>query len=376
MSDSPRFEVVVIVPNLSAYLKEPINQLYPWKSPLLNRDDRQTIPFLKEFQADVNVVDNHYPPAKLSPLLVNVWHGSGWRGLQDKAHFKEVYRSIKRLTGLNPDKPNPALIWTTAGETRRQYRIGVSGFHPDNVLATGQTYTDDIVQNKISRDAALCYYPPDFAGKKICLFAPTWHFGRIFSHWGDDEAIIQSMIERLSSINGALILRMHDRKRFDAAYLAQIESLCARYNNVVVKFKDEHQDNLLDMTVADCMVSNYSSMLTFFYGTGKPSIHAYPFEKGRQRFLYRIWKRGKVRVMEAPVGDNIWSLSPEETGGPIAHSVQETLDLVEMALTDSTIGNSMARQFIEKHCAPYDGNRCGVLSDIIEQRADQLQRHN
>ena len=376
LSASPRFEVVVAAVNVSHYQKEPINRLYPLPCRLLERDDKNTLKFLERFQADVTVVDNHYPPAPLSRLLVNVWHGFGWRGPEDKSQFKEVYRSIRRVTGRTPGEPNPALMWICAGETSREYRIRVTGFHPANVWATGQPYTDDMVCPKISKHSAIAFYPEQFAQRKICLFAPTWHFGRIFSHWGEDTAILAHLIDSVDEIGGALILRLHDRKRFDAGYAAQLEAFGKRRNNVVVKFRDEHQDNLLDMTVADCMVSNYSSMLTFFYGTGKPSIHLYPFEKGREANRYRIWKRGKVREKEAREPFGVWSLSPAEAGGPIACSVEETMHWIKAALADDTTGRQAARQFIEKHCAPYDGGRCKAIADLIQERVDRLHKED
>ena len=105
----PQFEVVLAVPGLHAYLKEPINRLYPLTCPLIERDDRRATDSLKRFGADVTVVDNHYPPERLSPLLVNVWHGFGWRGPEGRAQFKDVYRSIKRLTGVAPDNAQPGI---------------------------------------------------------------------------------------------------------------------------------------------------------------------------------------------------------------------------------------------------------------------------
>lgn len=372
MSSAPRFEAVAAVPNRRAYLQEPINQVYPLPCQLLERDDPQTWKHLQRFAADVTVVDNHYPPARLSPLLVNVWHGFGWRGPEDRVRFKETFRSIRKLTGTPADQSNAAFMWVCAGETNRRYRIHTTGFHPDTVFATGQAYTDDMVRARISRDAALAYYPRHFARKKIVLFAPTWHFGRIFSHWGDDLAILREMAARIDAAGGALILRMHDRKRFDSAYLTQLEAFCRRRGNVVVKFKDEQQDNLLDLTVADCMVSNYSSLLTFFYGTGKPCIHLYPFEREREPPSYRIWKNGKVREMKAPTPDVVWSLSPLETGGPIAYSVPELLNWIDVALADPATGRPAALQFIAKHCAPYDGNRCQALAELIRQRVRRL----
>jgi hypothetical protein len=373
LSASPQFKVVVAALNVKQYLLEPINRLYPLQCQILDRSDRNTLKYLRRFQADVTVVDNHYPPEPLSPLLANVWHGFGWRGPEDKSQFKEIYRSIKRLTGLPPDRPNPALMWICAGNTNRGHRIRVTGFHPDNVLAVGQPYTDDIVHPKISKEAAIAYYPSQFANRKICLFAPTWHFGRIFSHWGDDIAIIEKMTARIEAAGGALIIRLHDRKRFGKAYAEQIEALSSRWAHLLVKFKDEQQDHLLDITAADCMVSNYSSMLTFFYGTGKPAIHLYPFRRGEEAPVYRVWKRGRVREMRTPDPGGIWSLSPMETGGPVVYSAPEAFEQMEAALADASIGRAAALQFIAKHCEPYDGNRCKSLADLIQQRVKRLQ---
>ena len=142
---------------------------------------------------------------------------------------------------------------------------------------------------------------------------------------------------------------------------------------MVVKFKDEQQDNLLDLTVADCMVSNYSSMLTFFYGTVILPFTYTPSKKDGEQPLYRTWKNGNVRERKASDPRGIWSLPPEDTGGPIAYSAQEALDQLETALVDDTTGRSAALGFIAKHCAPYDGGRCQALAELIQQRVKRLR---
>ena len=68
-----------------------------------------------------------------------------------------------------------------------------------------------------------------------------------------------------------MILRLHDSFRFEPAYRDFITGLARRHSNVLLKFKDHHPDNLLDMQVSDVLMTNYSSIANLFYATSSPA---------------------------------------------------------------------------------------------------------
>ena len=371
------FEIVVVTEDVAGYLREPLARLRPPKFRLMEKNDPATLTYLSEtFRPDVTVVDNHFPPKRLSPALLNVWHGFGWKGPEDREQFREVHKSIERLTGRAADVPNPLFRFINGGETNREYRTHVTGFAAENQVAAGQAFTDDIVQPGLTRDELLPLYPAAFAqpGRKVCLFAPTWHFGKIFSHWEattgcDDIALLERIFRKLGELDCALILRMHDRKRFEPEYLSALEAAAARNPLVMVKYKDADRDNLLDLLLADVAISNYSSILTFFYGTGRPSIHIYPVNRDAEVSYYRVWKDGKVREKRAPDHAYIWSLPPEENGGLMVESFDALLSSIEHSLREPDVCRARSAEFIARHCAPYDGHTCERIAGELTRLA-------
>lgn len=371
LAEHDRFEVVVVTEDAKKWHTEPIAQVIPPTYTVMEKNDPDTLRYLQtDFKPLVTVVDNHYPPKKLSPFLINVWHGFGWKGPEDRKAFNTVFKNVKKLTGISADTPNPYFRFVCGGNTNFEYRIHVTGFAPENVLPLGQAFTDDIVNNQIRKEDIQRFYPDIFANRKVCLFAPTWHFGRIFAHLGDDIEILENIFKKLDELDCALILRMHDRKRFEPEYLEALETLARKHPLVMLKYKDTDRDNLLDMCISDIMMSNYSSILTFFYGTFRPSIHIYPVNKNFETSYYRVWKNGAVRVEKAPEENYIWSLDPVENGGLVAHSVADIEASIENAVSDSDCCREKSSAFLAKHTAPYDGHVCENITDAIIQMVD------
>lgn len=361
-----RFDPMVVLEGLDAYSREPISKLARVGCPLLDRAASDTRARLSAFEPTVLVVDNHYPPMRVAPALVNVWHGFGWRGPEDREAFAGVFADIEKHTGISPAVPNPYLRWITAGPTNLEHRLHVTGFHADNLRPAGQAFVDDVMSASWTRADLAPFYPAAFRGKRVALFAPTWHFGRIFAHWGDDMAVLERLFAFLAAHDVALILRMHDRKRFEASYLLGLERLASRHEHVLFKYKDEAQDNLLDLLVSDLMISNYSSILTYFYATGRPSIHVHPVDRDAQASVYRYWKRGKVRSKTAEAS-YVWSLDPDENGGLVVESQDELEAAILLGLTEPDCCTARSRQFVKAHCAPYDGRNCERIAAIVEE---------
>ena len=140
-------------------------------------------------------------------------------------------------------------------------------------------------------------------------------------------------------------------------------------NNVMIKFKDHHRDNLLDILVSDFMISNYSGILTYYYVTGKPSIHLYPVRKGQTEFTYTIWKKGKLRQEKAPSKDYVWKLPAEQNGGLMADSLDSLLAGISRSVQDPDCCREKSRLFMEEHLTPIDpGERvCQRIGDAVRR---------
>jgi hypothetical protein len=370
------FSPLVVLDGRDAYATEPIERLVPAGAPLLDRADPETARKVEAFAPAVLVVDNHYPKARIAPALVNVWHGFGWRGPEDRAAFESVFRDVAKHTGRAPSEPNPYFRWISAGQTNLEHRVHVSGFHADNVRASGQAFVDDVMRAAQTwrREDLLQFYPQSFRDRKVLLFAPTWHFGKIFAHWGDDMAILERLFRFVADRGAALIVRMHDKKRFEPGYLADLEQLARRHQSVLLKYKDDNQDNLVDIAFADAMISNYSSILTYFYATGRPSIHIHPVARGDESSVYRYWKGGKLRT-KVEDASYIWSLDADQHGG-LAVSTQDELEAaIDRALAEPGCCAERSRRFVADHCAPYDGRNCERVAAEIREVGEYALRH-
>jgi len=217
----------------------------------------------------------------------------------------------------------------------------------------------------IPRERALSYYPKSFADRKVALIACTWHYGSVFSHWGDDIKLFGRMFAHLSARGCAAILRMHEKKRYEPEYLRALEKLAGTHDDVLLKYKDMDRDSLLDLTVSDLMVSNFSSILNYFYATKRPSIHIYPVASGDKTFLWRIWKRGKVREKKVASAHYVWKLPPGENGGIMVSRFEELISALSRALADPGCCRRASTAFMERHMAPVDGNSSSRIAEAL-----------
>jgi hypothetical protein len=366
MCNDARFDPVVVLEQRDNYLNEPIQKLLPVTCPLWEQSDPDIFKKIKSFDPRVTVVDNHFPPKKLSPYLFVLWHGLGWKGPNDVKEFASVHKSIKKLTGCSSMKPNPFFRWQCFGPTDLEHRHTVSGFAGENLLNLGSAFSDELLHPKVTKEEALQFFPENFKNRKVALIALTWHYGRAFSHWGDDFDLFSKLFDHLDSLGCAAIVRMHDRMRFEKEYLRDLERLVQSHEFCMMKFKDENRDSLLDIVVSDVMVSNFSSILNYQYATFKPSIHVYPVKEADETFLWRTLKNGKINIKKVASANYVWKLPPEENGGLMVKSFDELLDAFRTSLEDPTCCKAASETYIRRHMAPVDGTTCArIATEII-----------
>jgi hypothetical protein len=358
LSSRDDFEIVVALENADAYRGGAMQTIRPLSCRLLERETRETASCLGDFAPDITIVDNHFPRRRLSKRLFVLWHGFGWKGPNDVKEFKTVHKSVKRLTGVSGMRPNTDFLWQCFGPTDVEHRHAVSGFARENLRSLGAAMTDGIVAPLFSREDALAFYPPGFSKRRIALLAFTWHYGTVFSHWGDELRLFRRLLDELDSMGFAVVLRMHDRRRYDPGYLGDLQRIVCERGHAIIKYSGESRDNLLDIAVADLMISNFSSILNYFYATGRPSLHVYPVGSADEAFLWRTWSRGRIKVKETPSADYVWKLPPEENGGLMARSFAELLEHLDLAARDPDCCVRSSKDFIARHMAPVDGNTC------------------
>lgn len=373
MGADERFEPLVVLDDKAGFLRQPVHRLLPLSCELLDKDCGATMRRARDFGARVTIVDNQFPKRKLSPKLFVLWHGFGWKGPNDVKEFARKHRHIRRLSGASSMEPNENFLWQCFGPTDLEHRHLVSGFARENLRSLGAAFTDELLDTTISREQALGCYPQLAKARRVGLIALTWHYGRAFSHWGDDIDLLRRLFDRMSSRQCAAIVRMHDRKRYERAYLLRIERLAARYPGAVLKFKDEEPDSLLDLVASDFIISNFSSILNYYYATGKPSIHVYPVAAAGEAFLWRRWRRGRVRTTKVPSADYVWKLPPEENGGLLVRSFEEMLAALDRVLEEPDCCRKASAGFIERHMAPVDGRTreriCRAILELCGSRA-------
>ncbi|TNE72775.1 hypothetical protein EP331_06390 [bacterium] len=347
----------VSLPNVDVFKNEPINKLFPLDVELLERDWTQNLGKIKDFKPDITIMDNNIPIRKTSPKALILWHGYGWKGPNDVEEFKWLHRNI-RLSWGDMMVPNPDITWQCFGPLDFEHRTKTSGFHEENCKILGAASHDQLI-NPIEKELLQPFYPFDVVNKKTVLLAPTWHYGEVFSHWGNDETIFRELIKYLESKDTNLILRLHDSDRFDTKYVDFLNRLKSDYPNIVLKFKNQNPDNFLDLQVADVMLTNFSSIANLYYATKRPTIHIYPVASEDEAFLHRRKTIFGQMTKQIESVKFIWKFSPEENGGLLARSFAQMMEQLETALNNPDCCVSSSQKYLDKHMLGADGKNRG-----------------
>ena len=386
LGQDPRCELTVAIDDPDRYAREPVARLLPIRARFVDRARGRMAHTLRREGFDILIVDNHLPAEPIAPRLLVLWHGFGWR-IDDLTTMR---RELAALVG-DVTRPNPNFRWQACGPWDREYRIQHSGLAPDNVLMLGAAFSDLLLPQDerparagdaarpvtgtspkafpLADRAALVEavqdaYPVDLRRKTI-LLGLTWHHGAAFAQWGDDSRLLGQLFDHAAARDTNVLVRMHDRRRYEPAYLEALERVARGRQNVWVTYKSEHPDSLVDFLVSDLLVSNYSSLLNGFYFTRRPTVHLDPCAPGAVRFTYRRLKRGRVHEEKLELASELWKLDPAEIGGLRATSFPEALALIGRALKQPDCCREPARVFTTRYVTGADGNTCARIADAL-----------
>lgn len=356
LSEETNSEVKVLLEDVEKFKQEGIYDFWDLDVELYNSNKINLLRGVKGFDPDITIMDNNIPLRKLSPKALILWHGYGWKGPNDEEEFKWIHRNIK-LTWGNMKVSNPSIKWQCFGPIDYKHRTTVSGFHPDNCLELGSA-SHDYLQEDVPKEKLQPYYPFDVVNKKTVLIAPTWHYGEVFSHWGDEEVLFNKLLTELEERNVNVILRLHDSFRFEHHYQEFLENIETNYDNVLLKFKDHHPDNFLDLQVADLLLTNFSSIANLFYATKRPTVHIYPVKSKDESFMWLNKTLFGITKRKVDSVKFIWKYSPDDNGGLLAKDFDTMMDQIIMGLEDPDCCKEVAQKYLDKHMLSADGKNC------------------
>ncbi|GAB4556802.1 MAG: hypothetical protein Tsb0020_00410 [Haliangiales bacterium] len=360
------FELRVAVDDPAAMMREPSLQRRPLKAPLVDKG-LAGMRALRRFAPDVVVIDNGPPWWRLGRAGLVLWHGYGWKGPNDLREMAYRYLSLAAQWG-SPLHRNRRLRWACFGPQDKDHRVGVGRLSRDVCVELGAT-SHDVLRAPIDRAELASAYPIDVVTRRNVLIAPTWHYGGVLGHWGDERAMLERLFERVRDRGANVILRLHDKWRMEPALLAVVEGLARRHDHVLLKFKNEHPDGLADLQIADVLITNMSSIANLFYATGRPTIHVFPVRDEQETFAWRRLWFGKVRAREVGSVREIWKLRPERNGGLMARSQEQLLAQVDQALDDPGCCAEAAKRFVDDYMLGADGRACERARATLQQLA-------
>lgn len=365
LSEKEDVEVKILMKDIQKFKGEGIYKLWNLNLDLFESNKINIVKGIRGFSPDITIIDNNIPLRALSPKALILWHGYGWKGPNDVEEFKWIHRNI-RLSWGDMKVSNPDIKWQCFGPIDFKHRTKISGFHPDNCLTLGSA-SHDYLQQDVSKEELQPYYPFDVIKRKTVLIAPTWHYGEVFSHWGDDDTLFNRALTEFKEKNINVILRLHDSYRFDHHYVEFLQDLEVKYPNVLLKFKDSNPDNFLDLQVADVLVTNFSSIANLFYATKRPTVHIYPVKSEDESFM---WRNKTILGIRKKLIDSvkfIWKYPPEDNGGLLARNYEEMMEQIFQGLENPTCCEEKAQQYLDKHMLGADGRNCERIWEALKK---------
>lgn len=363
-------EVLVVLDDPDRYRAQPVEQLLPFRGELADRRNklRSWLRFVM-FNPDVLIVDNKVPPYYLlyrPKRMLVLWHGYGWR----VDHPAGMRRDMSRRMG-DVTKPNPRFRWSAFGQPDREFTAGHRQIDDSNIRTLGSAYSDLLRPGSALRarfdpkDFADGYPGLDIVNRRTVLIGMTWHHGGLLGHWGEEWDLLGQLLDHLVERDVNVILRMHDRHRYEPAYLEEMTEFCARRSGVLLKFKSESPDSLIDVLVSDAMITNYSSFANIFYYLERPCVHIVPPEAG-EGLSMRQWSKHGVSKAAVQNQDAFWKVAPEDVGGLRAASFEALLSAVDRSLDEPDCCVTIAREYLARHVESPDGKTCDRIQDLLE----------
>ena len=219
----PDVQLLIVAADTAAFRREPIARALGLRARLLDRNHSRTMRRVRAFAADVAVADNHVPPRGTAPRLFYMWHGLGWKA-RSRLDLATFYLQVRRLTGVDPRHANPRFMAQCYGPVDRDWRIGDWELPRAACVETGMAFAALLLDPPYDPAAIAAHYRIDVARRKTVLLSITWHSSGIFSG-GGDVAFVRDLLEAVRGRGADLLICLHDRHRYPAALVTQLEEI-------------------------------------------------------------------------------------------------------------------------------------------------------
>jgi len=378
----PGVAMLIVVPGADRFRRTALARARPFQAPVIDRADPRLSAWLAAFGADVVVADNHIPPPGSAPRLLYMWHGLGWKA-RSQLDLRVFCLQVKRLTGIDPRTPNSRFRAQCYGPTDRAWRIEKWGLPPSACVTTGMAFADLIDDAPLKRTELAKHYRIDVMNRHTVLLSVTWHYGGIFAQrpgtgrtlaslFGRgassprDLEFVRGLIDKVREHGANLLICLHDRHRYDPDFIAELEAIEADEPLVEMRFKDEHPDNMSDLLVADVMLSNLSSFISYFYLLGRPAIHILPGDPSGviERTTMLL---SRIRLRRRVSADRAWMIDPHDTGGVLIMNTDDAKKELDAALRNPDLHTRAAADWLDRHLPIRDGRACERLTTELER---------
>jgi len=268
--------------------------------------------------------------------LIQLWHGTG----TIKRFGQDV--NSGRLGKLERKANSRLTHLIVSSDATKAIYAGAFGVSQDKVYTYGLPRTDILFDRQRLLERSVEFYRqyPQLAGKKLILYAPTFRD----NEKGESRAISDIYKISRSLPDYTILLRLHPHvaKAFERA-----EQQAAEKSENLVSVSSYPDVNTL-LIVADCLITDYSSIIFEYSLLNKPMIfYAYDLEE------FGKMGRGFYREFE------------EYVPGPVVRNIDELVALIR----NNQLTTDKLHDFVTEHFKYLDGHSCErIYRNIFAQQ--------
>jgi hypothetical protein len=347
--DEPGVDLLIVTDRVDAILAQPLQEHRPLRCRILSKRSARTSFHVQRFRADVYLADLDLPaPGTKVARLVYCWHGLGMWKVKPAGELGELRTALAGLVG-DVGRPNPRFLAQSYGATSAAMWTRWFGFAAENCQLFGMPFADWLRGSgaPYSRAEARRHLGVEHPGP-VVLLCLSWHYGTDFGNWGAWPELVTRLARRTASRGGTVLLCLHSRHSYPEDALMRTVAAARAAGNVLVRFREDVPENLTDLLAADVMVCNYSSMLGYFYVTGRPSIHLDPRAHPEDRPRIASFTSGGLALHDVRPED-ARLMDFDDIGGLRVASWPELERSLERAFDDPTCCRERSTAFLRRH---------------------------
>lgn len=254
---------------------------------------------------------------------LNTWHGIAYKALgrTESSPLGAAGSVYNLLQATHVLTPCPFMSETELT------RFSLRGVFSGSMAEIGYPRQDLTVNTTADRKSRLAEELGLDPAKKTVLYAPTWRGTKGTARF--DAHQLENDIDRLMTLDANVIFQAH---HIMLRHIKHVD-----YGNIIVPSSNIVTNELL--TVADLLISDYSSIFFDFLATGRPIVH----------YLYDYTAYSEERGL---------LLEPSDLPGPIVSTGTELIATVNELIGEDYSPTPQYLHAVDRFCPHDDGNAC------------------